>query len=133
MPLTRRWFLQALGVVSAATVATRGGVVVPEPAEEPVVPVPASPCTDALLLRNTPTMLELFLRSRGIKPAHLARESGYTRAHLLRVRMGRIEPDPRCMAAVANAVRRLSREHVRASDLFGAAAITACIDRGPMW
>lgn len=65
-----------------------------------------------------PTRLEKFLKSRGIKPAHLARESGYSRQHLLRIRMGRMEPTRRCIAAIASACRRLSGEAVRASDLF---------------
>jgi hypothetical protein len=71
------------------------------------------------------TKLELFLRSRGIKPAHVARESGYCRQHLLRIRMGRIDPSTRCTRAIVEAVRRLSGEHLRASDLFGEAAIRA--------
>lgn len=64
------------------------------------------------------THLEAFLKSRGIKPAHLARESGYSRQHLLRIRMGRMEPTRRCIAAIAVACRRLSGENVRASELF---------------
>ena len=64
------------------------------------------------------TRLEAFLKSRGIKPAHLAVESGYSRQHLLRVRMGRMEPTRRCIAAVVKAARRLARESVTASDLF---------------
>jgi predicted transcriptional regulator len=66
----------------------------------------------------TITRLESFIKSRGIKPAHLARESGYSRQHLLRVRMGRMEPTRRCIAAIASACRRLSGEGVRASELF---------------
>ena len=65
-----------------------------------------------------PTRLEAFLRSRGIKPAHLARESGYSRQHLLRIRLGRMDPTRRCIAAIAAACRRLSGENVRASELF---------------
>ncbi len=65
-----------------------------------------------------PTRLESFLKSRGIKPAHLARESGYSRQHLLRIRLGKMEPTRRCIAAIAAACRRLSGEQVRASDLF---------------
>ena len=64
------------------------------------------------------TKLESFIWSRGIKPAHLARESGYSRQHLLRIRMGRMEPTRRCIAAIAAACRRLSGEKVRASELF---------------
>ncbi len=65
-----------------------------------------------------PTRLEKYLKSRGIKPAHLARESGYSRQHLLRIRMGRMEPTRRCIAAIIAAVRRLAHEPVRANDLF---------------
>ena len=64
------------------------------------------------------TRLERYLRLKGIKPAHLARESGYSRQHLLRIRMGRMEPTRRCIAAIVAACRRLSREPVRADDLF---------------
>jgi predicted transcriptional regulator len=65
-----------------------------------------------------PTRLEQYLKSRGIKPAHLARESGYSRQHLLRIRMGRMEPTRRCIAAIVAACRRLANEPVRANDLF---------------
>lgn len=68
--------------------------------------------------RSKPTKLEAFLRSRGIKPAHLARESGYSRQHLLRIRLGRIEPTRRCMIEVASACARLSRERVTVTDIF---------------
>lgn len=65
-----------------------------------------------------PTRLEAYLKTRGIKPAHLARESGYSRQHLLRIRMGRMDPTRRCIAAIVAACRRLSHEQVRAVDLF---------------
>jgi predicted transcriptional regulator len=65
-----------------------------------------------------PTRLEAFLKNRGIKPAHLAKECGYSRQHLLRVRMGRMEPTRRCIAAIIAAARKLSHEPVRANDLF---------------
>ena len=64
------------------------------------------------------TRLEVFLKTHGIKPAHLARESGYSRQHLLRIRMGRMEPTRRCIAAIVAACRRMSGEPVLASDLF---------------
>ena len=64
------------------------------------------------------TRLEQFIQSRGIKPAHLARESGYSRQHLLRIRMGRMEPTRRCIAAIVSACRLLSREAVKPTDLF---------------
>lgn len=64
------------------------------------------------------TRLEQFIHSRGIKPAHLARESGYSRVHLYRIRMGLSEPQRAGRAAIVAACRRLSRESIRASDLF---------------
>jgi hypothetical protein len=64
------------------------------------------------------TRLEMFLLSRGIAPAHLARESGYSRQHLLRVRLAQKEPTRPCIAAIVMACRFLSREQVLASDLF---------------
>lgn len=64
------------------------------------------------------TRLETFLQSRRIKPMHLARESGYSRQHLLRIRMGRMEPTRRCIAAIVAACRRLSHEPVKAADIF---------------
>src|SRR5258707_15374091 len=63
------------------------------------------------------TRLEQFIQSRGLKPAHLARESGYSRQHVLRVRMGRMEPTRRCIAAIVAAARRLSREPGKAAEL----------------
>jgi hypothetical protein len=62
--------------------------------------------------------LKHFLRSRGIKPAHLARESGYSRQFLLHIRRGRITPSSRCIAHVISACQRLAREPVHPSDLF---------------
>jgi predicted transcriptional regulator len=64
------------------------------------------------------TRLEQFIKNHGIKPAHLAKESGYSRQHLLRIRMGRMEPTRRCIAAIVDACRKLSRLPVRADDLF---------------
>jgi predicted transcriptional regulator len=64
------------------------------------------------------TKLEAFIQSREIRPAHLARESGYSRQHLLRIRMGRMEPTRRCIKAIVAACRSLSREPVKADDLF---------------
>jgi hypothetical protein len=131
MPLTRRWLLQALGLGGAAVATASVLPASADPRVEAFRESAAAPTT--LAASDGPTRLNLFLLSRGIKPAHLARESGYTRQHLLRVRMGRIDPDARCMTAVVEAARILSREYVRASDLFGDAAIRAGIDRGRSW
>jgi predicted transcriptional regulator len=62
--------------------------------------------------------LETFIKSRDIRPAHLARESGYTRQHLHRIRTGRMEPTRRCIKAIVTACRHLSHEAVGAADLF---------------
>jgi predicted transcriptional regulator len=64
------------------------------------------------------TKLEAFIKAKGIKPAHLALHSEYSRQHLLRIRMGRMEPTRRCIKAIVAACRRLAREPVTASDLF---------------
>ena len=68
--------------------------------------------------RQATTRLEKFMKTRGIKPIQLSRESGYSRQHLLRIRWGRMEPTRRCIAAIAAACRRLSGENVKASELF---------------
>lgn len=64
------------------------------------------------------TRLERFLRSEGIKPAHLARESGYSRQHLLRLRKGQMEPTRVCIAALTGACSRLTGRRVAAEELF---------------
>ena len=65
------------------------------------------------------TKLESFLKERKIKPAQLARESGYSRQHLLRIRQGKMEPTRRCIKAVSDACRKLSRNRrLSASQLF---------------
>lgn len=65
------------------------------------------------------TRLENFLKARGIRPAHVAKESGYSRQHLLRIRQGKMEPTRKCIKAVRDACRRLSNEpRLRASQLF---------------
>jgi predicted transcriptional regulator len=64
------------------------------------------------------TKLEAYLKAKGIKAAHLALHSEYSRQHLLRIRMGRMEPTRRCIKAIVAACRRLAHEPVTASDLF---------------
>jgi len=68
--------------------------------------------------RRHTTRLERFLKGRGIAPASLARESGYSRQHLLRIRLGQMEPTRRCISAIVGAIRRLKTERVSASDVF---------------
>ena len=64
------------------------------------------------------TKLDRWMAANGVKPAHLARESGYSRQHLLRIRRGDMEPTRRCIKAITASCRRLSARPVRASDLF---------------
>lgn len=115
--VTRRGLLQVLGIGALSTVLPRtasGDVLVPT--ERPDT---ATIDDDSWVQIGTrPTKLEQFLKSRGIKPAHLARESGYSRQHLLRLRMARMLPTKQCAFAITRACRRLARENVRARDLF---------------
>jgi hypothetical protein len=119
LQLTRRGLLQMVSaIVATASFAARRPLFgQAADADEPI---------DLEIIEDEPTMadraggakLEAFLRSRGIRPAHVARESGYSRQHLLRIRLGRIEPTRRCIADIVSACCRLAREPVRASDLF---------------
>jgi transcriptional regulator with XRE-family HTH domain len=113
---TRRSMLQLLGI-------TIGAAVIPAPLVEPSGDEP----TEAKQPLASPTQLEQFIRSRGIKPAHLARESGYSRQHLRRLRLGRMLPSLPCIAALTIAARRLTREPVTPLDLFERDAITTAI------
>lgn len=106
MILTRRCFVQAISIFLASGAVLRAD------------PVVATPPRELALSHLAMTRLEHFLRARGINPAALARESGYSRELLLRLRMGRIEPTPACMEALIRACRRLSREAVQRNDLF---------------
>jgi DNA-binding XRE family transcriptional regulator len=81
---------------------------------------------DQLPHRNV-TKLEVFLRSCGIKPATLARESGYSRQRLLQIRSGRIAAEPECAVAIACALRRLTGECIVLTDVFGSDVLLATI------
>jgi predicted transcriptional regulator len=64
------------------------------------------------------TKLEKFIKARRLRPVDLARESGYSRQHLLRVRTGEDDPTRKCMSAITLACRRLAHERVTARMLF---------------
>ena len=117
---TRRSMLQFLGItIGAAAVIPAHARLDMEPSgDEPI---------EAKQPLASPTQLEQFIRSRGIKPAHLARDSGYSRQHLLRVRLGRMRPNLPCIATLTIAARRLTREPVTPLDLFERDAITTAI------
>ena len=130
MPLTRRSFLEIFGIGSAAVAAAAKAPYLPALSAPLVAPeceeLPVAEDVDDVPLRpSRTTELEVFLRSRGIRPAHLARESGYSRKHLLLVRMGRIEPTPHCAISIVLAAQRLSREPVGVSHLFDPAVVIA--------
>jgi hypothetical protein len=104
---TRRSLLQLIGITIGAAVIP-AHLEVESSADEPI---------DVEQPLASPTRLERFLRSHGIKPAHLARESGYSRQHLLRLRFGRMRPSLACIAALVIALRRLTNKRVRAEAL----------------
>lgn len=115
---TRRSVLQLLGITIGAAAVN--------PAHAPHLDV--TPIVDEPIVVNEPieaeqplsslTRLERFIWSHGIKPAYLARESGYSRQHLLRLRFGRMRPSLTSIAALVIALRRLTHEVVTAEDLF---------------
>lgn len=108
---TRRSLLQLLGI-------TIGATVIPAHAQHLAV----EPSIDDLTVEepplSSPTRLERFIRSQGIKPAHIARESRHSRQHLLRLRFGRMRSSLTCIAALVIALRRLINKRVTAEDLF---------------
>jgi predicted transcriptional regulator len=64
------------------------------------------------------TKLERYLIKWRIKPVDLAKWTGFSRQHLLRVRKGRMEPSRLCIKAITKACRGLSGRPVTALDLF---------------
>lgn len=122
--VSRRGVLQLFAALTAAVPVLTRGVSAPLlPASD--APSPEAPAAELVIGPSRPTLLESYLRSRGLRPAHLARECGYERAHLLRIRMGRIEPTPACAVGVVYALRRLAREEVVLADVFPTAIVEA--------
>jgi hypothetical protein len=103
MPLSRRRFVAGM----AAALIVHPAVAVGAPAE----PV-------ELYDRVRSTRFEDFLKSHGIRPGHLARESGYSRRLLLALRLGRIVPIRRCIVHLTAAAGRILGERVSPADLF---------------
>jgi hypothetical protein len=123
LQLSRRGLLQMVGaIVATASFAARrplfGSMA---DSDEPI----DTEVVENDLVNASGARFERFLKSRGIKPAHLARESGYSRQFLLLIRMGRITPTRRCVAEIVRACRRLAREPVHARDLFDLTAADA--------
>jgi hypothetical protein len=122
--VTRRGVLQLFAALTAAVpVLTRVSSAPVSQAADAMSP--ETPAAALVVSPSRPTLLESYLRSRGVRPAHLARECGYERAHLLRIRMGRIEPTPACAVGIVYALRRLAREEVMLADVFPPAIVEA--------
>ena len=122
--VSRRGVLQLFAALTAAVpVLTRGASASLRPASD--APSPETPAAELVVGPSRPTLSESYLRRRGVRPAHLARECGYERAHLLRIRMGRIEPTPACAVGAVYALRRLAREEVVLADVFPTAIVEA--------
>jgi len=115
--VSRRGVLQLFAALTAAVpVLTRGASAPLLPPSEPLSP--ETPTAELVVGPSRPTLLESSLRSRGVRPAHLARECGYERAHLLRIRMGRVEPASACAVRIVYALRRIVGEPVVLTDVF---------------
>ncbi len=117
--LTRRGLLQMVSaIVATASFAARRPLFEPPADADEPLDLDIIEAESEISDRSCGSKLDAFLRSRGIKPAHLARESGYSRQHLLHVRFGHITPTRRCITDIVAACRRLARTPVHASDLF---------------
>lgn len=64
------------------------------------------------------TKLEQFLRENNLRPGAIAKQAGYSRQHLLRLRRGEMEPTRASMVAIAAACAHLLGRSVHCSDLF---------------
>jgi uncharacterized membrane protein len=66
----------------------------------------------------TVTRLGRFITTNGIRIVTLARESGYSRQHLRRLRLGEAEPTRHAMVQITKACRRILTRAVEITDLF---------------
>lgn len=64
------------------------------------------------------TRLAAFIEQTEIKPAVLARKSGYSRQHLYRLRQGTMEPTRIAMVRIAAACGTVLERRVRVQELF---------------
>jgi hypothetical protein len=71
--------------------------------------------------RIADTRLDRFIRENELKPAHVAREAGCSRKHLLALRMGRVDPTRGMMIAIAGACATLLHRPVFIAHLFDTA------------
>ncbi len=64
------------------------------------------------------TRLESFLKGKGIRAAHLARDAGISRQHLMRLRRGTSQPTLHMMIILATAARRILGRKVEVREMF---------------
>ncbi|MGZ5442065.1 MAG: helix-turn-helix domain-containing protein [Thermoanaerobaculia bacterium] len=64
------------------------------------------------------TRLDTFLSTNELRPADVARESGVSRQHLLRLRTGSAAPTITTAVRIRDACGRLLRRQVRLAELF---------------
>lgn len=74
--------------------------------------------------RDRATPLERFIRSRHLKARHVAAEADVSRAHLLRIREGKMEPTRPLMVRITKACACLTGEPLSVADLFDLAVPT---------
>jgi hypothetical protein len=64
------------------------------------------------------TRFSRFMKANKVKPSRLARESGYSRQHILRVRTGVMDPTRHTMATITDAVSRVLGRPIYVVELF---------------
>jgi transcriptional regulator with XRE-family HTH domain len=64
------------------------------------------------------TRLESYMKEWGVMPGAFAKRSGVSRAHLLRLRRGEMEPTRRIMTALAEAASAMQHKSVYVVELF---------------
>lgn len=64
------------------------------------------------------TRLESYIKEWGVMPSAFAKRSGVSRAHLLRLRRGDMDPTRRIMIALADAASAMQHKTVYVVELF---------------
>src|SRR5436309_13856587 len=116
--ITRRAVLKTLAVFAAAVRSASGAHLRAYTSEAVGLEIEEDETGVSAVVHSATTKLEWFLRSHCIRPTHFARESGYSRQHLLRLRLARMEPTRRCVLHLTEAARRITGEEISPRDLF---------------
>lgn len=64
------------------------------------------------------TRLEKYMKEWGVMPSAFARRSGVSRAHLLRLRRGEMEPSRRVMVKLTETASAMQQKTVYVVELF---------------